>query len=33
VNEKDEKLVCVIYNLQWKVEAVEHWGFDKGNDK
>ena len=32
-DEKDEKLVCVIYNLQWKVEAVEHWGFDKGNDK
>jgi hypothetical protein len=32
-DEKDEKLVCVRYNLQWKVVMVTHWGFDKGSDK
>ncbi len=33
VNEKDEKLVCVRYNLQWKVTNVAHWGFDERKDK
>lgn len=33
VKEKDEKLVRVGYDLQWKVTAVDHWGFDKGKDK
>ena len=27
--EKDEKLVGVGYDLQWKVVIVDHWGFDK----
>jgi outer membrane protein assembly factor BamE (lipoprotein component of BamABCDE complex) len=29
VKEKDEKLVRVGYDLQWKVEMVTHWGFDE----
>ena len=33
VKEKDEKLVGVRYDLQWKVTDVDHWGFDKGKDK
>lgn len=26
--EKDEKLVRVLYDLQWKVIQIDHWGFD-----
>jgi hypothetical protein len=33
VKEKDEKLVGIRYDLQWKVTAVDHWGFDEGRDK
>lgn len=28
VNDKDEKLVRVSYDLNWKVTRVDHWGFD-----
>ncbi|MGA2526168.1 MAG: hypothetical protein ABSF79_06075 [Smithellaceae bacterium] len=33
VKEKDEKLVGIRYDLQWKVTVVDHWGFDEGKDK
>ncbi len=31
VKDKDEKLVRVSYDLDWKVTVVEHWGFDDKN--
>lgn len=33
VKEKDEILVGIRYDLQWKVAAVDHWGFDKGRNE
>lgn len=29
VVEKDEKLVRICYDLNWKVIHVDHWGFDE----
>ena len=29
--DKDEKLVRVSYDLNWKVLGVDHWGFDDKN--
>ena len=31
VKDKDEKLVRVSYDLNWKVIVVDHWGFDEKN--
>ena len=28
VNDKDEKLVRLSYDLNWKVSGIDHWGFD-----
>jgi outer membrane protein assembly factor BamE (lipoprotein component of BamABCDE complex) len=31
VKDKDEKLVRISYDLNWKVIGIDHWGFDDKN--